>query len=73
MQQYLGTAPLTLSRSRLPTPIPGPNVIPLCTTTLPVPNAIIIISIILVTAPNIVITALLLRSYLGNGTKCVSS
>ena len=46
---------ITISRSRLPTPIPAPNVIPLCTITLFVPDVIIMISLILVTMSNAVL------------------
>ena len=43
---------VTISWSRLPASIRAPNVIFLCTTTLVVPNIIIIIGLILVTAPS---------------------
>ena len=46
---------VTISWLRWPTPIPAPNVKPLCTTMFVVPNLIIMIGLILVTAPNMVL------------------
>ena len=64
---------VTISRSRLPMPIPAQNVIPLCTTTFtkcynndwshPGNGA---------KCDNMVVTVLLLWSYPDNGAKCVS-
>ena len=45
----------SVSWVRLLTPIPAPYVIPLCTTTFVVPNVIIMIGLILVTASDAVL------------------
>ena len=42
-----------ISGSPIPAPISEPNVMPLCSTAFVVPNVIIIIGLILVTAPNV--------------------
>ena len=52
---------VTIPQSQLPTPIPAPNVIPLCTTTFAVPNVIMMIGLILVTVPNAFSDSLLIN------------